>query len=164
MSHLSLVPRWHDHINQVEPQEPITGGEHGNANLATRQLGENVLFLKQRLDGLPPPVSPMTGFEQSFKKDGYAKLPNGLIFQWGTVDYDTYPGEKIERVTFPMPFPHACLNTQVTRKMLETNASAGDGYAHLIEMDREGAVFSLQQDDSANNSALRGLSWFAVGY
>ena len=46
MSNLYLTKQWHENINQVEVTEPILGGDGGNANLATRQLGENILFVK----------------------------------------------------------------------------------------------------------------------
>lgn len=47
-------------------------------------------------------------FAQSFASNGYTKLPNGLILQWGyrnnafTVTQETN--------TFPIAFPNACLN------------------------------------------------------
>ena len=49
MSNLNLTAQWHDNINQVDVTEPIVGGDGGNANLATRQLAENILWLKQRM-------------------------------------------------------------------------------------------------------------------
>ena len=50
MSNLTLITgQWHDNINQVEKVEPILGGASGNANLATRQLAENILWLKQQM-------------------------------------------------------------------------------------------------------------------
>ena len=49
MSTLALTPQWHDAINQVETTEKILGGATGNANLATRQLAENILWLKQQI-------------------------------------------------------------------------------------------------------------------
>lgn len=50
MSNLIAVAQWHDAINKVDVTEPIVGGDGGNANLATRQLAENILWLKQRMD------------------------------------------------------------------------------------------------------------------
>ena len=47
MSNLSLTAQWHDDINQVETTEKILGGASGNANLATKQLAENILWLKE---------------------------------------------------------------------------------------------------------------------
>ena len=49
MSNLNITPQWHENINQVEVTEPIVGGDGGNANLATRQLAENILWLKQQI-------------------------------------------------------------------------------------------------------------------
>ena len=46
MSDLSFTPRWNNGINQLENGEPISGGVAGNANIATRQLAENVFFLR----------------------------------------------------------------------------------------------------------------------
>ena len=50
MSNLTLTAKWHDTINQVETSEPITGGAEGNANLATKQLAESLLWLKQQFE------------------------------------------------------------------------------------------------------------------
>lgn len=50
MSNLTLVAgQWHDSINQVEKTEPILGGSSGNANLATKQLAENILWLREHM-------------------------------------------------------------------------------------------------------------------
>ena len=51
MSNLTLpaTPQWNDNINQVETTESILGGASGNANLATKQLAENILWLKQNM-------------------------------------------------------------------------------------------------------------------
>ncbi len=64
MSNLTINPQWHDTINQVERNEPITGGADGNANIATKQLAECVFWLKQQ-------------FEQSSQ----GQLPIGTIVQ-----------------------------------------------------------------------------------
>ncbi len=50
MSSLSITPQWNDEINQVEPGELISAGPNGNANLATRQLAENIWYLKNIID------------------------------------------------------------------------------------------------------------------
>lgn len=50
MSNLNLTAQWHNNINQVDVTEPIVGGDGGNANLATRQLAENLLFLKSKIE------------------------------------------------------------------------------------------------------------------
>ena len=50
MSNLTVNPKWNDEINQVENGEPITGGALGNANIASRQLAENIWYLKNIID------------------------------------------------------------------------------------------------------------------
>lgn len=50
MSNLAITPQWHDEINQVETNEVIMGGANGNANLATKQLAESLLWLKQQFE------------------------------------------------------------------------------------------------------------------
>ena len=49
MSNIVFTPKWNSAINQVEAYEPITGGANGNANLATKQLAENVFYLKNEI-------------------------------------------------------------------------------------------------------------------
>jgi hypothetical protein len=53
---------------------------------------------------------------ESFADDGYVKLDNGLIMQWGqeTVSATT------ETVTFPIEFPTACLNVTATSYVVDT--------------------------------------------
>jgi len=48
MSNITLptTPQWNENINQVETTESILGGANGNANLAAKQLAENILWLK----------------------------------------------------------------------------------------------------------------------
>ena len=50
MSNLVLTPKWNTSINQVENGELISGGPDGNANLATKQLAENIWFLKDKTE------------------------------------------------------------------------------------------------------------------
>lgn len=52
MTNLVTSPTWHEDINQVDTNEPIIGGDGGNANLATRQLAERTDWLKQELEGI----------------------------------------------------------------------------------------------------------------
>lgn len=52
MSNLSLTPQWHNAINQVETTEKILGGASGNANLASKQLAENIFWLKQIIENI----------------------------------------------------------------------------------------------------------------
>ena len=50
MSNIVLNPKWNTSINQVENGELISGGPDGNANLATKQLAENLWYLKDKTE------------------------------------------------------------------------------------------------------------------
>ena len=58
---------------------------------------------------------------QSLAANGYQKLPSGLIIQWQKVVAHT-GGTNVTAVTFPIPFPNACLFIGATQL-----ASAGGG-------------------------------------
>ena len=95
--------------------------------------------------------------------NGYQKLQGGLILQWGSVDYSSYPGEVSVTVTFPLAFPTNCLNITTTRKM-NIHSTNGDGGALIVSTSRLNAVVSLNPFNSDSVSNLRGFTWFAIGY
>ena len=78
--------------------------------------------------------------------NGYQYLGK-LLIQWGTVDYDSYPGEIQVNINFPIPFPNFTANVQATRKMSQ-HSSSGDAGVNLIGQTLTGASFSLQQYNS----------------
>ncbi|WP_158537478.1 phage tail protein [Microvirgula sp. AG722] len=62
---------------------------------------------------------PWTAFQGSLVTNGYRRLPGGDIEQWGSV---SVPGGTQVTVTFPIAFPSALFNVQVTRDGLAGNA------------------------------------------
>jgi hypothetical protein len=54
---------------------------------------------------------------RNYANPGYARLPGGLILQWGeTNSIDVPPGGGTVTATFPIAFPNACLNLQGTER------------------------------------------------
>ena len=104
----------------------------------------------------------------SMQKNGYFQIKdvNGnvvFMWQWGTVDYDSYPNEIQVDITFPKPFPNNCFTALATRKMSQ-HSSNGDGGANLIGTPTKTmASFSLQQYEGNYWYDLRGFTWFAIG-
>ncbi|EMH8196534.1 phage tail protein [Acinetobacter baumannii] len=96
-------------------------------------------------------------------ENGYKYLGDGLILQWGTMDYTSYPGETKVDITFPITFPNNVLNINSTRKMAQHSAS-GDGGVLLISQSNSGASFSLNVFNSSSIGDLRGFTWFAIGF
>ncbi|WP_153717700.1 gp53-like domain-containing protein [Eikenella corrodens] len=98
--------------------------------------------------------------------NGYLKLPNGLILQWGKVA-SGWPGEGPYTVTFPVAFPNKCLNTQVTmwsdgRKgsvLLDITIPVG-----TLKPTGFDAMFNAMAFQGASAADLKGFYWFAIGY
>lgn len=104
----------------------------------------------------------------SMQKNGYFEIKdvNGnvvMMWQWGTVDYDSYPSELQYNLTFPQPFPKNCLTVIPARKMSQ-HSSNGDGGINVVGTPTNtGAVFSLQQYEGNYYYDLRGFTWLAIG-
>ena len=167
MSNLAIKPQWHDEINQVETNEVIMGGANGNANLATKQLAESLLWLKsdtqQKIDNLPKP-SPDAGFTQNLSDTGHCQLPNGMIMQWGKAPRDSAKVDgAVLTVQFALPFPNACLNIQATL-MQSTNGALADGNINVVSMNKTQAVFSMQDYSNGYDGQINGFTWLAIGH
>ncbi|MEQ1228467.1 phage tail protein [Acinetobacter junii] len=105
----------------------------------------------------------VNGFDNWKGQNGYTKLPNGLILQWGTQDYASNPGEVSASITFPIAFPNSCLNISLTRK-ISAQSTDGDGTALLISTTQTMAHISLQHMNQTSTNSLRGYTWLAIGY
>ncbi|WP_407545569.1 phage tail protein [Acinetobacter baumannii] len=105
----------------------------------------------------------LNNFGSLKSENGYKYLGDGLILQWGTMDYTSYPGEIKVDITFPITFPNNVLNINSTRKMAQ-HSGAGDGDVLLVSQSNSGASFSLNVFNSNSIGDLRGFTWFAIGY
>lgn len=89
--------------------------------------------------------------------NGYTKLPNGMILQWG----EFVMGTGWYVVPFVIPFPNACLNIQMTIKApTDTYNQAGMYPATLRVITKTGF------ETGSYNSGGSGwrMSWSAIGY
>lgn len=187
MSHLKLAdnPTWHTNINQVETNEPITGGSNGNANLATRQLAENAAYLKKQVESLAKSNEStnqtLGGFMNAFafqlgveymdgrKEDSHVKLPlnsNGttLTFQFGEVKMDRHPGEGAYNLNFERPFENKCLAFFATPKIARQGGVGVDSSVTVFELTPAAAKLNLQLFSNSAVGDWRGFYWLAVGY
>jgi hypothetical protein len=90
----------------------------------------------------------------SLASNGYAKFKeNGLIFQWGN---QNVPHGYLD-VSFPIPFPTACLQVYSTPSTLGTGADNRFG----AEIVSKTALRLLNYTDTGHTYVMR---WFAVGY
>ena len=93
---------------------------------------------------------------ESFADDGYVKLDNGLIMQWGqeTVEATT------ETVTFPIEFPTACLN--VTSTAYKSGDNTGLIFAVGISTLPTKTQVVFTTDSAVDNWDT--LFWQAIGH
>ncbi|WP_458410718.1 gp53-like domain-containing protein [Citrobacter freundii] len=107
----------------------------------------------------------MSAFTASLSGSGWAKLPNGLIIQWGGSAPAT-PSQPDVLVTFPIPFPNGVLvlnehdrdgNLALTLWQLN-NVTRTGFYA--------GAIGGLKRGGTEIQPvpASAGCQWFAIGY
>jgi hypothetical protein len=102
--------------------------------------------------------SNFTGGNQSIGGSGYQKLPGGLIMQWGVHDNGSFSGNvgaSGPGISFPLVFPNALLNLQLTE---ETAGGSTSTTSETKIYSRSTSSFQLTGD------VHRYTHWFAVGY
>jgi len=105
--------------------------------------------------------------EFNIAENGYIKLKNGLIIQWGTVNLgSTSNGTNIFNVKFPITFPNKPLNIQVTsRENDDLNNTSQYFYEMTVSSTRMYPdSFDLRIIDTSNESSDVGINFIAIGY
>lgn len=128
---------------------------------ATGQSETNVMSQKAVTDAIPKvPVN--TALKQ---KNGWFKdAGTGIVYQWGTVDYDSIPGEKTITIDFNIPFNNESLNVSLTRKVMPSPTGfQNDIGILLISHTKNNFTVNLANFGEYTGGA-RGFSWFAIGY
>ena len=97
-----------------------------------------------------------SNFANSKQESGYTKLPNGLIFQWGTVG-DREGGDI--REIYPIAFPSRCLML-VLGNLIDAggDTSIGIGHYRMLAFDQDKTGFTARGPRSFNSGYL------AIGY
>lgn len=93
-------------------------------------------------------------FMNSKASNGYQKLPNGLIIQWGGL---TSSGSADVLATFPIAFPNNVLQVSVCANQGNSNA-----YANLSGMSKTGVNIAAYAGGGARTVSV--VSFIAVGY
>lgn len=100
----------------------------------------------------------LQGANQSLSTNGYQKFPGGLIVQWGTSNVNYNQTGTV--VSFPIPFPNACLNASATVKR-----SVGINGVSVPWVDTFSTtsmvIFGEYDDVAALNVPT---CWFAIGF
>lgn len=95
-------------------------------------------------------LSSLTAFANSLSTSGYQKLPGGLIIQWGS---NSAGGNGAASVSFPIAFPTACVNVQVTGGYSGTSGNSTGAYS----VSTSGFTYTYHYSGTTDY-------WLAIGY
>ena len=90
--------------------------------------------------------------------NGYTKLPNGLIMQWGTIWTGTETGKKNYKVTYPIYYPNMILYFNA-----QTQGATYD-YSRIkcIYGENNGSEMNIVEEKEAPYTTT--IRWFSIGY
>jgi len=91
-----------------------------------------------------------TDWTRSISANGYQKLPGGLIVQWGS---NSAGGNGPASVSFPIAFPTACVNVQVTGGYSGTSGNSTGAYS----VSTSGFTYTYHYSGTTDY-------WLALGY
>lgn len=97
-------------------------------------------------------------FGSSLSENGWCRLPNGLILQWGVTGSLTT--DTSINISFPIQFPSSCLNITASPRAINPQSYNGSTSAYTSNVTRTGAT--LTNDSSAFREAFA-ITWFAIG-
>jgi len=147
-------------VTSADTATVCTGNAATTTKLETARTINGVSF-----DGSSDITISSTEFDSGylFSTNGYQKLSNGLIFQWGKYSkvISTNDGGAVS-ITFPTEFPNACLNITFA----EIDASTGDSGRRLCTIASQPTQtgFTLQLDNVSGISSTMGVYYMVIGW
>ena len=110
-------------------------------------------------------------FEGDLSEAGYYKFPNGLIVQWGRVDWQN-TGDTASKITvditFPIAFPNACLALYATNYYQVVGESGDESTEHVVATyitDSTSGKLIIERLYGSNSGSEYGHTfWLAIGY
>lgn len=100
-------------------------------------------------------------FGASLSANGWCRLPNGLIMQWGSTGF-IGESNKMHTSSFNTVFPTACLSVTVGTMTDRTSGVGAQRMAQLISSTRSG--FTWFSDGFVESGYLISATYFAIGY
>ena len=102
----------------------------------------------------------------SISANGWTRLPNGLIIQWGT-HLTAMANYSASTVTFPIPFPTACFTVQLTARAVTTAANGSATLENGIKLNGTPTTtsFGVYVNWAGSHAgATIYPTWFAIGH
>ncbi len=134
----------------------------GSGIVAFRGWVEDRMTLWEKVSNKPAyatrwPNATEQGYSHLINQSGWARLPSGLIIQWGKTP--VIHDENTTNIVFPIAFPNKVLNIQLTENQMRTIESNA---THLAALNVTNTKFTFKM-----NSTLpidTSADWFAIGY
>lgn len=105
-------------------------------------------------------LSPDVPGDTDLSVNGYFILPNGYIRQWGTYTGDK-AGDTTQAVTFPIPFPTACLGASATAIQSGSPNVSADMSTSINAKDLDDMIVYIS---GPNGWSINGFHWEAWGH
>lgn len=97
-------------------------------------------------------------FAANLAENGYQRLPNGLIMQWGIINSR---GDTFDAIRYPIAYPTATLTVQATADCLGAVGGMVVLSAHVGSVSRTGCNVGISENGVA---AVLRIRWFAIGH
>lgn len=146
-------------VTSVANGAGLVGGPITTSGTLSVKAGTNIVVDSNGVS-VSANVVTINQFTQSLSSSGYTILPNGLIIQWGTTGY--LGGEGDVTVSFPITFPHACLNAVATMRSPTANNTNNDIWGKIYNFTT--STISINYGASSGGNQGWGSYWMAIGY
>ena len=107
-----------------------------------------------------------TDITSSLSNNGWCKLPNGLILQWGKITLPDLTNEQTGVCTLPVTFPHAVFAIIMGSVAGSTSHGPGAQEGFSIKMQTTSNFTWVSSWESRNNGTFGNApaQWIAIGY
>ena len=107
-----------------------------------------------------------TDITSSLSNNGWCKLPNGLILQWGKITLPNLTNEQTGVCTLPVTFPRAVFAIIMGSVAGSTSYGPGAQEGFSIKMQTTSNFTWVSSWESRNNGAFGNApaQWIAIGY
>lgn len=105
-----------------------------------------------------------TGFSQSASTNGWTRLPNGILLQWGRFQTSTaFKEGVVGPINFNTNFAGTPWSVVATPLIINSNTAA-DGWVQMITSSITASQFSIMsQRENNSDQGINGFTWFAIG-
>lgn len=145
------------------PTNPTTQQEaRGQVQTPMNQLRDFINDkVKPTIDELETFKSELDGSLKG--SNGYTKLPNGMLLQWGMIDTIDY-GTKWNTFTYPIAFPNGCFSIVGTANFTGTKAYMISFAKDLNSPRHKFRVYAGDPPEGSTSGSYSDLYWIAIGY